>query len=328
MITTLSAVATVKAGQLRSLNVLRDLPSVADLIELCFASTLDPDGRSYIDQMRRNGRDAGFLNWAPRAIETVSLPLSGFVWEDHGRVVGNVSLIPFSQNGKKIYLIANVATHPEYRRRGIARLLTASALQRAREKHAQAIWLHVRDDNQGAIDLYRELGFIERSRRTSWHTASGTTPLGKIQANFQVTPRPARDWPLQQAWLARAYPKNIDWYQPQTWGSFQPGLFHAFYRFLTDTNLLQWSAIRYGKTQGVLTCQRTGSRTDRLWAALPAKPDPEAVTVLLLHGRRLLSQSHNLILEYPAGPADEAIRAAGFTAQRTLVWMEAPGTSS
>ena len=325
MITTLPAATAQQTGQLRPLNILRDLPAVADIIELCFASTLDPDGRSYIDQMRRNGQDASFLSWAPRVIETVSLPLSGFVWEDRGRIVGNVSLIPFSKGGKKIYLIANVATHPEYRRQGIARQLTSAALQRARQKHAQAIWLHVRDDNPGAIQLYRDLGFIERSRRTSWHAASGTTPLGKIQANLQVTERPARDWNLQREWLARAYPTDLDWYHPQNWNSFQPGLFPALYRLLTDTHLLQWSANRQGKTLGVLTCQRTGSRTDRLWAALPPKPDPDAVTVLLLHGRRLLSQAHNLTLEYPVGPADEAIRAAGFTPQRTLCWMEAPG---
>jgi ribosomal protein S18 acetylase RimI-like enzyme len=325
MITTLPAATTVRSGQLRPLNILRDLPSVADLIELCFASTLDPDGRSYIDQMRRNGRDAGFLNWAPRVIETVSLPLSGFVWEDHGRIVGNVSLIPFSKFGQKIYLVANVATHPEYRRSGIARQLTEAAMQRAREKRAQAIWLHVRDDNPGAIQLYKSLGFVERSRRTNWQAASGTTPLGNIRADFQVTPRPARDWPLQREWLARAYPADLDWYHPQSWGSFQPGLFHAFYRLLADINLIQWSVSRHGLPLGMLTCQRTNGYTDRLWAALPPQPDPEAVTMLLLHGRRLLSQSRNLALEYPTGSTDAAIRAAGFVAQRTLAWMEAPG---
>jgi len=326
MITTLPAAAARKTGQLRPLNLFRDLPAVADLIELCFSSTLDPDGRSYIDQMRRNGQDANFLNWAPRVIETVSLPLSGFVWEDHGRVVGNVSLIPFSKAGKKIYLIANVATHPEYRRRGIARQLTAAALQRAREKHAQAIWLHVRDDNPGAIQLYRELGFIERARRTNWLAASGTTPLGRIGATpLQVIPRHTRDWPLQREWLARAYPRELEWYHAQSWGSFQPGLLQSLYRFLSDTSLLQWSVNAQGQTLGVLTCQRSGGYTERLWAALPAKPNPDAVTVLLLHGRRLLSQARTLTLEYPTGPADEAIRAAGLTAQRTLCWMEAPG---
>ncbi len=80
MISTLASAPTTTPGRLRPLNVLRDLPSVADLIELCFSSTLDPDGRAYVDQMRRNGHDASFLSWAPRVIETVSLPLSGFVW--------------------------------------------------------------------------------------------------------------------------------------------------------------------------------------------------------------------------------------------------------
>ena len=325
MTATLFATTTPKPGQMRPLNVMRDLPSVADLIELCFSSTLDPEGRSYIDQMRRNGRDSSFLSWAPRVIETVSLPLSGFVWEANGRVVGNVSLIPFVKNGQKIFLIANVATHPDYRRKGIARQLTAAALTRAREKHARSIWLHVRDDNPGAIQLYRELGFVERSRRTNWYAPSGTTPLGNLRSNIQVIPRPARDWSMQSEWLARAYPSQLDWYHTQNWGIFKPGIFSALYRLMTDISTLQWSAHRNGKLLGVLACQRGIGRTDQLWAAMSEQTDPDAMTMLLLHGRRLLSQSHNLTMEYPAGPMDEAIRAAGLISQRTLSWMEAPG---
>lgn len=325
MITTLSTVSASTQGRMRPLNVLRDLPSVADLIELCFASTLDPDGRSYIDQMRRSGLDSSFLNWAPRVIETVSLPLSGFVWEADGRVVGNVSLIPFVKRGQKIYLVANVATHPEYRRRGIARQLTAAAMQRARDKNAQAIWLHVRDDNPGAIQLYNELGFAERTRRTSWYASSGTTPLGNVRANIQIATRPAHDWALQSEWLTRAYPEMLDWYQSQSWKIFQPGIINGFYRLIADINTVQWSAYQNGTLKGVLACQRSGNHIDRLWPALPAKPDQNAVTLLLLHGRRMLSQSHNLTMEYPAGPLDDAIRAAGFVSQRTLAWMEAPG---
>jgi GNAT superfamily N-acetyltransferase len=275
--------------------------------------------------MRRNGRDASFLSWAPRAIESVSLPLSGFVWEDNGRVVGNVSLIPFFKRSQKIYLIANVATHPDYRRRGIARELTMAAMQRAREKRAQAIWLHVRDDNPGAIELYRELGFVERTRRTSWQALSGTTPLGNMHANIRIMSRPSRDWDIQRQWLERAYPSSLDWYQPQGWSMFQPGIVHGIYRVIADINTVQWSAYRDGILQGVLACQRTGSYAERLWLAVPAKVDPDSVTTLLLHARRLLAQSRSLAMEYPAGPAAEAIRAAGFMIQRTLCWMEAPG---
>jgi ribosomal protein S18 acetylase RimI-like enzyme len=153
---------------LRPLSVLRDLPAVADLIEMCFSSTMDNDGKRYLQDMRRAGSDNSFLKWANRAAESTSLPLTGYIWEENGKIVGNASLVPFRHNSQRIYLIANVAVHPDHRRRGIARALTERALQHAREKKVNNIWLHVRDDNPGAIHLYQKLGFIERARRTSW----------------------------------------------------------------------------------------------------------------------------------------------------------------
>src|SRR5215208_2651731 len=162
----------VKANEhpnIRPLNVLRDLPAVADLIELCFSSTMDNDGQRYLSDMRRASHDDSFLSWASHMTETASMPLMGYIWEQAGRIVGNASLIPFRDHGKRIYLIANVATHPDFRRRGIGRALTERVTQHARGKNAAAIWLHVRDDNPGAIQLYESLGFQEIARRTNWH---------------------------------------------------------------------------------------------------------------------------------------------------------------
>jgi hypothetical protein len=78
----------------------------------------------------------------------------------------------------------------------------------------------------------------------------------------------------------------------------------------------------------VLGCQRSNGHLDQLWAALPDQPDAEVVTSLFLHGRRALSQSRSLVFEYPTGAMDDAIRAAGLVSQRTLSWMEAPGTAT
>src|SRR5919109_585363 len=153
---------------LRPLNVLRDLSEVADLIELCFSPTIDNDGQRYLSDMRRASHDASFLRWASRMTETASLPLMGYVWEQDGRIIGNASLIPFRDKGKRIFLIANVATHPDYRRRGIGRALTERVMKQARDKKSSAIWLHVREDNPGAIKLYQDLGFQEVARRTTW----------------------------------------------------------------------------------------------------------------------------------------------------------------
>ena len=315
-------------GRMRPLNLLRDLPAVADLIEVCFSSTLDPEGRSYIDQMRRSGHDSSFLNWAPRVIETVSLPLSGFVWESRGRVVGNVSLIPFSSSKKKIFLIANVATHPDHRRQGIARQLTEAAIRRARERHANSVWLQVRDDNLGAIQLYKEIGFIERARRTTWQVVAGTRMQSSLPAGLQITAPNVRDWSIRSAWFARAYPSELDWYRPQTWNLFQPGVLNFFYRLMTDTSIQQWTAQRDGMLLGMLGLQHSGYQIDQLWAALPVLPDPQAVTELLQQAQGSLSYPRSLMFEYPAGPLEEAIHAGGFSPQRTLVWMQAPGSAT
>lgn len=316
-----AAASPATPGQYRPLNILRDLPGVADLIELCFAPTIDAEGRSYVEQMRRNGRDSNFIGWASKVIDSTSLPLSGFVWEDGGKIVGNASLIPFTQNGRKIYLIANVATHPDYRRHGIARILTDAAMRRAREKRAASIWLHVRAESTGALALYHELGFQARARRTSWQTSPGTA----IPGDLRVEKSPWRDWPLQRAWLERAYPASLGWYNPMNWSIFRPGPLYALYRFMADINVSQWSVYRNDVLQGVVTCMRSFGQPDYLWAAFPEQPDLDAITNLLLYARRALGQTSNMVFEYPVGIADEAIRASGFLPQRTLIWMESPG---
>ena len=322
--TAIFATATpTTSGQFRPLNILRDLPGVADLIELCFAPTMDNEGRSYVDQMRRNGRDSNFIGWASKVIDSASLPLSGYVWEDAGKIVGNVSLIPFIKNNRKIYLIANVATHPDYRRQGIARILTDAAMRRAREKYTASIWLHVRAESEGALTLYRELGFQERARRTNWQAAAGTP----IPGDLRVEKRPARDWPMQRHWLERAYPASLNWYNQQSWDIFRPGPISGIYRLMTDINAKQWSVYRAGNLQGVVSCMRSFGRPDVLWGAFPEHPDLDAVTNLLLYVRRALGNSTNLTFEYPTGAADDAIAASGFAIQRTLIWMEAPGVS-
>ncbi len=324
--TAIFATATpATSGQLRPLNILRDLPGVADLIELCFAPTIDAEGRSYVEQMRRNGRDSNFIGWASKVIDSASLPLSGYVWEDDGKIVGNVSLIPFIKNNRKIYLIANVATHPDYRRQGIARILTDAAMRRAREKRAASLWLHVRAESAGALSLYHELGFQERTRRTSWQAVPGTP----IPGNLPVQKRPAHDWPMQRGWLERAYPSSLNWYNQQNWDIFRPGPISGIYRLLADINVTQWSVYREDSLslQGVVSCMRSFAHPDYLWAAFPEYPDLDAVTNLLLYVRRALGQSSNIAFEYPVGVADEAINASGFSPQRTLIWMEAPGTA-
>ena len=308
---------------LRPLNVLRDLSAVADLIELCFSPTMDNDGQRYLSDMRRASRDDSFLRWASRMSETASMPLMGYVWEQDGRIVGNSSLIPFRDKGKRIYLIANVATHPDYRRRGIGRALTERVMKQARDNKASAIWLHVRDDNPGAIKLYQDLGFQEIARRTTWQ-GSPDHRLSVPENKIQIVSRHSRFWPLQQEWLRRLYPKDLSWYQSWNTSALRPGLWNLLYLLFIDFSVKQWAAVRNDELLATLTWMPHGGRSESLYAATGSpSTSREALTSLLIHARRTITYPPYLTLDYPADEMTEAILNAGFTPRRTLLWMRA-----
>lgn len=306
--------------QLRPLNVLRDLPAVADLVEACFHDTMDNDGHRYIDQMRRASKDNAFLRWAVHAADTVSMPLSGFVWEEDRKIIGNVSLIPFRKTKKRVYLIANVAVHQDHRRKGVARQLTDAAIRQACQRNADGIWLHVRDDNPGAIRLYEQLGFQERARRTSWYAAPDRGIL-LPENGIKVAARQSREWPRHKIWLQQTYPEVIAWYQPIPWMSVRPGIGPSLYRLFVDYESRQWAAYQENHLRAIVTWQSMPGQSDRLWLAASEGGD-EALTSLLLHVRRSLPWRQTLSLDYPAGKSSDAFKAAGFHLRRTLVWME------
>ena len=321
------------AGHLRPLNILRDLPRVADLIELCFAYNMDSEGQSYVRQMRRASHDASFMRWASNALESASMPLTGFVWEQEGRIIGNASLVPFRYKGKRIYLIANVATHPDYRRKGIAHALTEQTVKHARQRGASELWLHVRADNPGAIQMYADLGFVERARRTAYQARKDVLPSSASPSRSDtslglstVTKRYSRFWPQQFTWLNQLHPEELNWYRSLNWNSLKPGLWNWLYRAFIDFDLRQWAVQENGHLQGVLAWIPT-LRSSPLWLACDPNAKPESITTLLIQARRDLGYHQILRLEHPAGSQEEAIQAAGFDVSRTLLWMSAKGAT-
>jgi ribosomal protein S18 acetylase RimI-like enzyme len=322
-------------GPLRPLNILHDLPQVADLIELCFSSTIDDEGQSYLDQMRRASRDNEFLRWAGRVVDTTSMPLSGFVWEDNGRIVGNASLVYQNFGPRRIAMIANVATHPDFRRRGIGRALTEGAMQHAQRKGAKELWLHVRDDNPTAIRIYEELGFQARARRTTYYSRPGTliysalaaTPPPAATSSVTVSAPRSRDWALQYPWLNRAHPRELAWYSRWNWERLSPDVWSWLYRTLVEFNIRQWAAHRDGKLLATVSWVPTVHTSNMIWVAAERDGDAEAVRLALESARYDLSHYRRLTVEYPAGEMVQAITSAGFEPFRTLIWMRASATS-
>lgn len=302
---------------LRSFDIRRDLLPVADLVELCFADSLDADGRMYIRQMRQAARNG------PLLISQADLPLSGYVWQEGTEVVGNLSLIPHRYGGRRMMLIANVAVHPEHRRRGIARSLTQAALQDVQRRGISETWLQVDDTNPPAVSLYRHMGFIERTKRTSWRAVPQPASVGAA-TEPKVRSRQTQDWSQQRRWLHANYPEDVRWQLPLDLNLLQPGWRGALERALRERQVEQWSAVQNKKLLGVLSWQSSTLEADRLWLAAPEATEEEAIPALMQQAYPQLRAARPLALNYPSGRAEGALTRGGFQAARTLIWMSYP----
>ena len=67
--------------------------------------------------------------------------------------------------------VLNLTVAPEWRRRGIATELLLHAAYTARCHRAEALFLEVRPSNQGALALYRQMGFSELGVRRRYYPA-------------------------------------------------------------------------------------------------------------------------------------------------------------
>jgi predicted N-acetyltransferase YhbS len=301
---------------LRLLDMRRDLRAVADLVELCFAKTLDADGRRYIQQMRSAAGNPGTMAMADR----ISAGLHGFVWEEEGRIVGNLSLLPVIAEGKRSYFLANVAVHPDYRNQGIAHTLTEASLGYIRKKGISSVWLQVNEENPSAIQLYMDFGFKERARRTTWHS-SPQTPSVKLPGSISIRLQRSEDWRKQRQWLDQVYPKQLRWHLSIHTGLLKPGLLGFFNRFISEKSIRQWSATRSENLIGTVSWQSSYAQADWLWLAAPPQHQELAILSLLPHVQRSLPKRRMLALNYPADTAVSAFESVGFRSHQTLLWM-------
>jgi ribosomal protein S18 acetylase RimI-like enzyme len=151
----------------RPINPRRDIRQVLELLDLAFGPILDVSGRRILDTRASFQYQASFamrLNLSGKGLAP------GFVWEESGRIIGNVSLVQSDLSGR--FLIANVAVHPDHRRRGIGRMLMQETIDYIQGHHGQEIMLQVERDNKAAIQLYRDFGFQEIGAIRRWETAT------------------------------------------------------------------------------------------------------------------------------------------------------------
>lgn len=314
---------TSKFDHIRRLDLSRDLDQVADLIEICFPIHKDQDGQTYVKEMRKAARDMRMMGWLTNLAEMGSQRASGFVWEQDGNIIGNLSLVPFQKDGRRIHLIANVAVHPDYRRQGIGRALTVHAISFLQRRGDKQTWLQVRDDNPGAIDLYRSVGFVDRFARTTWRIRPFEFKALPTQRFPELSIRRRRfaDWKDQQQWLDFTYPHEIRWNLPVDFRRFAPGFLQGMENFLDGVSLRHWTMVSDENTLGAITWQKTKSFANNLWLAFPEEIENRILPGALHMVLKRLAKRQPVSIDYPKGRASPDFRALGFENFRTLIWM-------
>lgn len=108
------------------------------------------------------------LPWPERSFrfEITDNPASrAWVAEENGKVVGAIVAWLLVDEAH----IATIATHPDFRRRGIASKLLVHTLQSMMNEGALTSVLEVRESNSAAQEMYRKFGFEESGRRPRYY---------------------------------------------------------------------------------------------------------------------------------------------------------------
>lgn len=144
---------------IRPFDLRHDLNGMIDLIEVAFAEDEARLGQSLRAEFQSARKMLPLVLILERISDTFRHNFDGFVCEDQGRIIALVNAARAGLN-KKRWEIGNVATHPDYRGKGLARQLVNRCIEHARQYGAEICVLDVRDDNQPAYKLYESLGFL------------------------------------------------------------------------------------------------------------------------------------------------------------------------
>ena len=110
------------ARPIRPFDLSRDLPALAALVEVSFESELSRTSSQIVAEMRE------MATWGLtlRLLALLGPPYRGLVWEEEGRVIGNVTMV---RERPGVWSLSNVAVLPDARGRGIGGALVDAAIR-------------------------------------------------------------------------------------------------------------------------------------------------------------------------------------------------------
>lgn len=301
---------------------------VAELVGSVFAEEMDARGRSMIREMETVSRFSPILGGL-LSMGFFEGFVSGFVWIEDGKVVGNVTIQCVDPVGSR-WRISNVAVAPHYRGRGIAGRMMLASLREVAEHGGSWTLLQVRTDNPTAYGLYQKMGFTDVCRDGTWRLPAQSLPSPALDRETSLRRLHPTAWQtrleLAQAshselalWLSivRESDYHVDW--------------------------VGWAAEAVGRAAGLQVVDRWGVPEDgrllgavETWASIRGEAHhlrfavrPSArgglEAALVARGLRSLAAAPRrpVIVEHSGDHVEgvDALEAAGFRPQRTLLTM-------
>lgn len=307
---------------LRPINLSRDVRPVLALLNLSFGPLRDSHGRVISDRFSLN-QSAPFA----RRLSMMSRGfVPGFVWEESGRIVGNVTLLESPLQGR--YLVANVAVHPDFRRRGIARALMQEALAHIESWHGHQVYLQVESNNQSALALYDSLAFERRGVVRRWQAAIGKLrlPPPEQAAGPRVRPLRSREWRAARDLDRAGFSPDLNWPAPPPADYYKSGLWQKLGDLLNGRRQETY-VVEDGRRAliGLADIVSEWGRPHHLRLCIAPEWQGKLDGVLLHAAVRRLRRFRggDILFNYPAAdPAAESqFEAAGFQVRRSLTVM-------
>ena len=125
-----------------------------------------PVGREHLGAVAELERLCFSEPWSEKALELLLTDGAvGLVCLLDGRVAAYGGMLLVPGEGQ----ITNIATHPDFRRRGLGRALLRALRTVAKERGCEQVALEVRASNEAAIRMYAEAGFSTAGRRRGFY---------------------------------------------------------------------------------------------------------------------------------------------------------------
>ena len=321
MITTLPSRQDAGRYGVRPINLRRDTHQVLQLLDVAFGSELDAENRRSLQRSLIMASQP----WFQPLVFPPGMALPGFIWEEDGLIVGNVSIMQSQEPGR--YIIANVAVHPDWRRRGIARQLMQTALSHLVGRRAHTVMLQVKQHNQAAKELYLRLGFSEIGALTSW---SGTPPyirnLPLYEGGPAIRSLRQREWRAAYALDIASMPADLNWPDPLRSDTYKTGLWASLKNFANGRQAEHWvTSNSADRLTGLASIFSEWQRPHTVTLRIHPDSCGQLERYLLAKVLRRLDYlpQRQVRLDHPANDAlmNQLLHEAHFRPQRTLIVM-------